>query len=50
MYLAGTDSYSEILINSSDFYDVLMRMELIKRVAAHDNETIDGLIKQKRKN
>lgn len=49
MYLAGTDSYSEILINSSDFYDVLMRMELIKRVAAHDNETIDGLIKQKEK-
>lgn len=47
MYLAGTDSYSEILINSSDFYDILMRMELIKRVASHDNETIDGLIKQK---
>ncbi|MDE6149550.1 MAG: C40 family peptidase [Ruminococcus sp.] len=49
MYLAGTGSYSEILINSSDFYDVLMRMELIKRVAAHDNDTIDDLINQKEK-
>lgn len=49
MYLAGTDSYSEILINSKDFYDVLMRMELVKRVAEHDNDTIDGLVKQKEK-
>lgn len=47
MYLAGSDSYTEILVNSSDFYDVLMRIELVKRVAEHDNKTIDGLIKQK---
>lgn len=48
MYLAGSNSYTEVLANSSDFYDVLMRMELIKSVAKHDNDTIDSLVKQKK--
>ncbi|MBQ9375460.1 MAG: C40 family peptidase [Ruminococcus sp.] len=48
MYLAGSTSYSDVLVNSSDFYDVLMRIELVKRVAEHDNKTIDNLIKQKK--
>lgn len=48
MYLAGDESYTSIILESSDFYDVLMRMELVKRVAEHDNQLIDSLI-QKRK-
>lgn len=47
MYLAGDESYTNILLNSSDFYDVLMRVELVKRVADHDNKLIDSLVKKK---
>ncbi len=47
MYIAGTDTYTDVLVNSSDFYDILMRLELVKRVAGHDNEVITGLIAQK---
>lgn len=49
MYVAGNDSYSEVLINADNFYDVLMRVELLKRVAAYDSETIDSLLEQKAK-
>lgn len=35
MYVAGgADSYTNVLINSSDFYDILMRIELVTRVAS----------------
>lgn len=47
MYVAGNDSYSQVLVNAESFYDVLMRIELVKRVAKHDNETIDSLLEQK---
>lgn len=47
MYVAGSGSYTDVLVNSVDFYDVLMRLELLKRVANHDNDTINGLIEQK---
>ena len=30
MYVAGTESYTDMIMNSTDFYDVLMRLELIK--------------------
>ncbi|MGN1114198.1 MAG: murein hydrolase activator EnvC family protein [Oscillospiraceae bacterium] len=44
MYLAGgSGNYFEMLSESKDFYDMLMRMELIKRVAKHDNEIIDEI-------
>lgn len=50
MYVAGgTVSYENVLINSADFYDVLMRMELVKRVAAYDDEALDDLMSKKRK-
>lgn len=49
MYLAGgTTSYENVLINSADFYDVLMRLELVKRVAEHDNDALDELMEKKR--
>ncbi len=48
MYIAGNDSYTDILIGSTDFYDMLMKLELIKRVADHDNDTIANLIDLKK--
>ena len=44
MYVAGGNSYSDIIVGASDFYDMLMKVELVKRVAAHDDEMIDDLI------
>lgn len=49
MYIAGHDTYSDVLLNADNFYDVLMRIELVKRISEHDNETIDGLIEEKNK-
>ena len=47
MYINGTGSYSDILIGATDFYDMLMKVELVKKVAAHDNQMIDNLISLK---
>lgn len=48
MYVAGgTQSYTNVLINSEDFYDILMRMELVKRVAKHDNDELNRLLEKK---
>lgn len=47
MYIAGNDSYTDILVGASDFYDMLMKLELVKRVANHDNDMIDDLISLK---
>ena len=47
MYIAGNDSYTSIILGAEDFYDVLMKVELVKRVADHDNKVIDGLVKLK---
>lgn len=47
MYVAGgADSYTNILVNASDFYDVLMRLELVTRVAKHDNDELEQLLEQ----
>ena len=47
MYIAGNESYSDILVGATDFYDMLMKLELVRRVADHDNEMIDDLVKKK---
>lgn len=44
MYIAGNSSYSDILIGATDFYDMLMKIELVKRVAEHDDGMIDELV------
>ncbi len=49
MYINGSDSYISIIADSADFYDILMRTELISRVAKHDNDTINSLIEMKNK-
>lgn len=47
MYIAGDSSYTSILLGSKDFYDALMKAELIKRVADHDDKMIDELVEKK---
>ena len=49
MYIAGDISYTEVLLNAGDFFDVLMRSELLKRVADYDAKTLDGLVAKKAK-
>ncbi|MDO4943757.1 MAG: peptidoglycan DD-metalloendopeptidase family protein [Ruminococcus sp.] len=49
MYVAGSSSYSDILIGATDFYDMLMKIELVKRVAEHDDNMIDNLIDLKKR-
>ncbi len=44
MYISGNASYAEILVGSSDFFDFLMKMELIKDVAERDDKVIKELI------
>ena len=44
LYVAGSESYTEILLGATDFYDMLMKIELIKRVANHDSTELDRLI------
>ncbi|GEM_PF-187965 len=43
MYMEGSDSLASILVGSTDFYDVLVRTELMERVSRHDNQMIDDL-------
>ena len=44
LYLSGGDeSYINVLLSSTDFFDILMRVELVKRVAKHDDGFIDSL-------
>ena len=43
MYISGGDNYAAVLAGSTSFYDFLARMELVERVAEHDNKMIDDL-------
>ena len=43
MYMTGNDSLASMLVGSTDFYDILARMELVERVSRHDNDMIDEL-------
>lgn len=43
LYMAGSDSMASVLTGSTDFYDMLARMEFVERVSTHDNQLIDSL-------
>lgn len=43
MYIAGDDTYASVVLGSTDFYDMLMKVELVKRVAGYDKQLIDDL-------
>ncbi len=47
LYLAGDMSYGDILLGSGDFFDMLMRSELLKRVNEHDTKALDDLVDKK---
>ncbi len=47
MYISGDNSYASILAGASNFFDMLMKMELVKRVADSNNEFIGQLISLK---
>ncbi len=42
-YVSGNDTISAVLTGSTDFYDMLAKMELVSRVAKHDDEIINEL-------
>ena len=43
MYMQGNEGMLSALLGASDFYDVLAKVELINRIAKHDNEMVDTL-------
>lgn len=44
MYIAGSgNGYASIIMGATDFFDLLAKMEMVKRVAEHDNRLIDEL-------
>ncbi len=47
LYLAGDMSYGDVLLGAGDFYDMLMRSELLRRVTEYDAKTIDALVEKK---
>lgn len=48
LYLAGDSSYTSIILGSGDFFDMLMKVELVGRVASHDDKLIDELVEKKK--
>ena len=47
MYIAGDIGYAEVILSSGDFFDMLMRTELMQRVTAKDAQRLDELCKKK---
>ncbi|MBR6107294.1 MAG: peptidoglycan DD-metalloendopeptidase family protein [Oscillospiraceae bacterium] len=43
LYIYGNDSMLSALVGATDFYDVLSRFEMIKRISKHDDDLINGL-------
>ena len=43
LYVSGNDSLAEVIVGSSDFYDMLSRLEIVQRVSKHENDMINDL-------
>jgi murein DD-endopeptidase MepM/ murein hydrolase activator NlpD len=43
MYVTGSDSLAEVLVGSTDFYDILSRIEIVKSISEHDHNMIEEL-------
>ncbi len=43
MYISGDNSMASVLAGSQNFYDLLARTEMVKRIADHDDKLIDDL-------
>ncbi len=46
LYMHGNDSLLSALVGATDFYDVLAKIDLINRIAEHDDEMMDTLTAQ----
>lgn len=44
LYLSGNDSVASILLGSTDFFDMLMKIELVTRFAEYNNALIEDLV------
>lgn len=47
MYISGNESMASIVLGASDFFDMLMKLELVKRVAEYNNSFINHLVNVK---
>ncbi len=47
LYLSGNDSVASIILGSTDFFDMLMKIELVTRIARYNNSLIEDLIAMK---
>ncbi len=45
-YMSGKDNLAAVLTGTSDFYDLLAKMELVSKVAEHDDEIVKTLRKE----
>ena len=43
LYVHGNDGILSALVGANSFYDILSRIDIIKRISKHDNEIIDRL-------
>ena len=43
LYVHGNDGILSALVGATSFYDILSRIDIIKRIARHDNEIIERL-------
>ncbi|MBE6862678.1 MAG: hypothetical protein E7497_07270 [Ruminococcus sp.] len=46
MYVTGNDSLALAVLGSTDFYDMLSRVEMVNSIAAHDEELVNTLIEE----
>ena len=43
MYVHGNDGILSALVGATSFYDILSRVDIVKRISKHDNEIINRL-------
>lgn len=46
MYVTGNDSLISAVLGSTDFYDMLSRVEMVNNIAAHDEELVNTLLEE----
>ncbi len=46
MYVTGNDSLALAVLGSTDFYDMLSRVEMVNSIAAHDEELVNTIIEE----
>lgn len=44
MYITGNNSLASAILGSTDFYDMLSRMEMVNSIAAHDEELVNKIL------